>query len=261
MAQLLLKSIFRLLIGKDQLDLYENLDWENQSDRFRQPELVYPDYYSTQNFHGIEGGYLNAVAAVTYDAVTAFASPPSETKVRQELLCRIEGQPSKILDLGCGTGSSTLMLTQAFPHAKVVGLDLSPYMLVMAQHKAKQAGLNIDWHHGLAEATSFTDSSFDLVSTSFLFHEMPPQISQLVIKECFRLLKPGGQLLILDGNQKILRHADLLIKLFREPYSQVYAAESVDAWLKETNFEQVKTDYVGWIGQVTKGVKMTAKNK
>ena len=93
MAQLLLKSIFRLLIGKDQLDLYENLDWENQSDRFRQPELVYPDYYSTQNFHGIEGGYLNAVAAITYDAVTAFASPPSETKVRQELLCRIEGQP------------------------------------------------------------------------------------------------------------------------------------------------------------------------
>ena len=179
MVQLLLKSIFRLLIGKDKLDLYENLDWEHESDRFRQPELVYPDYYRTQNFHGIKGGYLNAVAAVTYDAVTAFASPPSETRVRQELLCRIEGQPSKILDLGCGTGSSTLMLKQAFPHATVIGLDLSPHMLVMAQHKAQQAGLNIHWHHGLAEATNFTDSSFDLVSASFLFHEMPQWLKQL----------------------------------------------------------------------------------
>jgi len=58
----------------------------------------------------------------------------------------------RILDLGCGTGSTTL-LKQAFPQAEVIGLDLSPYMLVRAEHKAKAAGLDIHWRHGNAEQT------------------------------------------------------------------------------------------------------------
>ncbi|WP_276752324.1 hypothetical protein [Chlorogloeopsis fritschii] len=65
MGKLLLKSIVRLLIGEDRLLFYETIDWQHQSDRFRKPELVYPHYYSSQNFHGIENGYLNSVAAIT----------------------------------------------------------------------------------------------------------------------------------------------------------------------------------------------------
>jgi hypothetical protein len=61
--------------------------------------------------------------------------------------------------------------------------------------------------------------------------------------------------IILDGNQKRLRHADWLIKLFQEPYSKVYAAESVDDWMKTAGFEAVQTKYVGWIQQVTRGIK------
>jgi ubiquinone/menaquinone biosynthesis C-methylase UbiE len=45
------------------------------------------------------------------------------------------------------------MLKQAFPQAVVIGLDLSPYMLVVADYKAQQTGLNIQWQHGLAEDT------------------------------------------------------------------------------------------------------------
>ena len=75
--------------------------------------------------------------------------------------------------------------------ANVIGLDLSPYMLVVAEYKAQQAGLNIEWLHGLAEATGFEEASFDLVTASFLLHETPPKISQLILQECFRLLKPG----------------------------------------------------------------------
>lgn len=254
-GQLLLKSIFRALIGEDKLRFYETIDWQHESDRFRQAGLIYPQYYSSENFHGIEGGYLNAVAAITYDAVTAFASPPNETWIRQQLINSIKNQPEKILDLGCGTGSTTLMLKQAFEQAIVIGLDLSPYMLVVADYKAQQVGLNIQWQNRLAEETGLEEASFDLVTASFLLHETPPKISQLILQEGFRLIKPGGQLIILDGNQKRLRHADWLIKFFQEPYSKVYAAESVEAWMKVAGFEAVQTDYVGWIQQVTCGIK------
>ncbi|NET36832.1 MAG: class I SAM-dependent methyltransferase [Cyanothece sp. SIO1E1] len=250
-----LKSAVRLLIGADNQRLYDTIDWQQEGDRYRCADLAYPTYYSSQNFHGIAGGYLNSISAVTYDAITAYASPPDETWVRQQLITAIEDKPKCILDLGCGTGSTTLMLKQALPSAMVIGLDLSPYMLVMADYKARQVGLNIRWLHGLAEATELATATFNLVTISMLLHETPPQISQAILRECFRLLQPGGQLIVLDGNQKILRHAHWLIDLFREPYSKAYAAGSVDDWLRTAGFEKIQTQPVGWIHQITCGTR------
>ena len=102
----LIKSIIRILIGQDNQQLYDTLDWRQACDRFQQTDLIYPDYYSTQNFHGVQGGYLTSIAAVTYDAITALASPPNETWIRQQLIPCILGDPKQILDLGCGTGST-----------------------------------------------------------------------------------------------------------------------------------------------------------
>ena len=178
-GQFLLKSIMSVPIGRDRLRFYSTIDWQQESDRFRKSDLIYPLYYSGANFHGIQGGYLNSVAAITYDVVTAFASPPSETWIRQQLISAINQKPNRILDLGCGTGSATLMLKQAFPKAEVMGLDLSPYMLIVADYKAQEAGLDIQWQHGLAEDTGLEEDSFDLVTASFLLHETPPKISQL----------------------------------------------------------------------------------
>lgn len=253
--QLLFKSIIRFAIGKEKLRLYEATNWEEEGDRFRKNELTYPQYYSSQNFHGIENGYLNPIAAITYDLVTAFASPPNETWIRQQLVAAIECQPKMILDLGCGTASMTLMLKQAYPQATVIGLDLSTHMLAIADHKARKAKLEIDLLHGLAESTGLKSADFDLVTVSFLLHETPVKISQLILQECFRLIKPGGELIVLDGSQKILRRADWLIKLFKEPYSKVYANGSVDNWMKMAGFDWVQTNYIGWISQLTRGVK------
>ncbi len=250
------KPIFQLLIDEKPLrQLYESIDWHKQSDRFRSPELVYPHYYSSQNFHGIEGGYLTPGAAVSYDAVTQYVLLPNETWVRQELINAIKGQPRTILDLGCGTGSTTLMLKKAFPDAEVIGLDLSPYMLVMAEDKAKQAGLDIQWLHGKAEATNLKAARFDLITASLLFHETPPSIARAILQECFRLLVPGGQVAILDGNQQTLRHSSWLTDIFEEPYIKAYAASSVDAWLGSVGFESIRTETVWWTNQVSWGLK------
>ncbi|GAB4227614.1 MAG: class I SAM-dependent methyltransferase [Elainellaceae cyanobacterium] len=251
----MLKPILRFLIGENNLRFYEETDWQQAIAPFCQAQLTYPDYYSSQNFHGITGGYLNPIAPITYDPVAAIASPPSETWIRQQLIAKVQGQPAKILDLGCGTGSTTLMLKQAFPQAQVWGLDLSPYMLVLADFKAQQAGLKIHWLHGLAETTGLNSANFDLVTCAFLFHETPPDVAELILQEAFRLLKPGGQLLILDGNQRRLRRANWLITLFREPYSKAYAAHSLETWLQTAGFRAVQNRAIGWISQLTSGVK------
>ncbi|HEY9651603.1 MAG TPA: methyltransferase domain-containing protein [Coleofasciculaceae cyanobacterium] len=251
-----LSPIVRNFIDEEQLQqLSKSINWEVESDRFRRPDVIYPDYYSSQNFHGIEGGYLNSGAAVSYDAVTQYVLPPNETWVRQGLIESIKGTPRRILDLGCGTGSTTLMLKQAFPQAQVIGLDLSPYMLVMAERKAKAAGLTIEWRHGNAEETGFPNASFDVVTASLLFHETPPAATKSILRECFRLLMPGGEVLILDGNQKTLRQVDWLTEVFEEPYIKDYAAQSVEAWMGAAGFEAVQTKDWWLIHQVTQGMK------
>ncbi len=251
-----LSPVIRLFIDEEGLRRYaKSIDWEKESNRFRRPDVIVPSYYSSQNFHGIEGGYLNSGAAVSYDPITQYVLPPNETMVRQALIDSIQSKPRRILDLGCGTGSTTLMLKQAFPEAEVIGLDLSPYMLVRAEDKAKTAGLDIQWCHGDAEKTGFPDASFDLVTASLLFHETPPTVSTTILRESFRLLTVGGEVLILDGNQKTLRHLEWLNNVFEEPYIREFADGSVDAWMGRAGFEAVQTQDFWLVHQVTRGVK------
>lgn len=251
-----LNPVFRLLIDEEKWrQFYAGIDWQTDCDRRQCPGLVYPEYYKTQNFHGITGGYLNQIAATSYDPITQYLLPPHETWVRQGLINTIQGTPRRILDLGCGTGSTTLMLKQAFPTAEVIGLDLSPYMLVVANHKAKTAGLTIEWLHGNAEQTGFQDASFDLVTASLLFHETPPTVAKSILRECFRLLQPSAQVIILDGNQKILRQTPWLTEIFEEPYIKDYATNSLDAWMGATGFEAVQTQDLWLTNQITQGIK------
>lgn len=251
-----LSPIVRNFIDEEKLrQFYESVDWQAESDRLRNPDLIYPHYYLSQNFHGVEGGYLNGSAATSYDPITQYVLPPNETWVRQGLIDAIGGTPRRILDLGCGTGSTTLMLKQAFREAQVIGLDLSPYMLFMADYKAQKLGLDVQWCHGNAEETGLPVASFDLVVASLLFHETPPPVSKSILRECFGLLKGGGQVVILDGNQKTLRHVDWLTEIFEEPYIKNYAAGSIDAWMGAVGFEAVQTEELWWIHQVSQGIK------
>jgi ubiquinone/menaquinone biosynthesis C-methylase UbiE len=253
--QFLAPFVWLFVDEKAMQQVSRSIDWETESRRLQQPDLEYPEYYLSQNFHGIERGYLNPSAAVSYDPITQYALPPNETWVREGLIEQIRTQPRRILDLGCGTGSTTLLLKQAFPDAEVIGLDLSPYMLVMAEYKAKQAGLEIQWRHGFGEQTGLASNSFDLVTASLLFHETPTVIARAIAQESFRLLQPGGQFLILDGNQKTLRHTEWLTQIFEEPYIQEYAGGSVDAWMGAAGFGAVQTTDLWLLNQVTSGIK------
>ena len=254
--QRFLQPIFSLLMDESGLQRLSNsINWKQECDLLKDENLIYPDYYQSQNFHGITGGYLTSSAAVSYDEVTKFVLAPNETWIREEIINSIQGQPRKILDLGCGTGSSTLLLKQAFPNAEVIGLDLSPYMLAIAKYKSNRAGLKIEWLHGLAENTKLLAESFDLVTASLLFHETPASISKEIVKEAYRLLTPGGQVIILDGNQESLRQTPWLTNVFEEPYIQEYAQGNLDAWFGFAGFEVIRTAQVWWMNQISLGVK------
>lgn len=252
-----LEPIARFFIDEEELQQYANsVDWERESQRFCRGDVITPEYYSSHNFCGIEGGYLNPEAVASYDPITQYLTPPNENWVRQAVIDGIQvNQPRRIIDLGCGTGSTTLMLKQTFPEAEVIGLDLSPMMLVRASYKAENMGLDISWRHGNAEQTGFPENSFDLVTATLLFHETPPVVSQIILHESFRLLVPGGQALILDANQKNLQHLEWLNDMLEEPYIRDYGGGSVDAWMEAAKFGEVCTENVWWLHQLTSGVR------
>lgn len=252
----ILSPLFQhVLIDRDQVMAQsDRIDWDASCQRLTNPTVTYPSYYE-QAFHGIKDGYRCTTAALSYDPITQYVLPPNETWVRQSLIDAVICQPRRILDLGCGTGTGTLMLKQAFPQAEVIGLDLAVHMLAVAEDKAQQTQVSLQLRHGDAAATGLPPNSIDLITATLLFHETPPAATLDILRECFRLLTPGGQLLVLDGNQAALRQAQWLMEIFHEPYIRDYADGNLDAWFGATGFGAVRSRTVWAVHQLTQGVK------
>lgn len=98
-----------------------------------------------------------------------------------------------ILDVGCGTGSQLALYRRA--GCRLVGIDNSPAMLAVAKQKLGQAA---ELCIGDATRMPLAASRFDLISVVFVLHEMDPELRPVVLKECQRLLKPGGRIMLMD---------------------------------------------------------------
>lgn len=107
-------------------------------------------------------------------------------------------KPTKILDLGCSVGHATVALADAFPDADVTGIDVGAPCLRYGAARAAAYGHKINFAQMDAEKTSFPDASFDLVYSHILFHETSLKAIPNIIKEAYRLLKPGGMMLHAD---------------------------------------------------------------
>lgn len=101
-------------------------------------------------------------------------------------------QDTAILDLCCGGGQATQFLVQ-YSH-RVTGLDASSVALKRAAQKVPQA----EYIQGLAENMPFDSNRFDLVHTSVALHEMETKQLEQIIKEVYRVLKPGGVFTLVD---------------------------------------------------------------
>ncbi len=103
-----------------------------------------------------------------------------------------------VLDLGCGTGTLTAMVKSAHPEAQVTGLDLDPETLAIARRKASSAGLALSFVQGSATDPPLERGTFDRMLTSLMLHHLEREQKQRALAGAHSLLKPGGQLHVLD---------------------------------------------------------------
>lgn len=107
-----------------------------------------------------------------------------------------EEQYENIVELGSGPGRFTHALRRTYPGAKLTAVELSTTSLVYGHALAGEAGYDIDWVQADAAETGLPSGEADLVAAYTLMHEVPTASNQLILDEAFRLLAPGGDLLI-----------------------------------------------------------------
>jgi len=124
-----------------------------------------------------------------------------------------------VLDLGCGTATLTILIKQAHPDAKVLGLDGDPKILDIARSKVSKAGLKIRLDCGMAYAPPYPDRSFDRVVCSLVLHHLTRENKLRALTEVLRILKPGGELHVVDfgkPHNALMYVPSLIIRHFEE---------------------------------------------
>jgi 2-polyprenyl-3-methyl-5-hydroxy-6-metoxy-1,4-benzoquinol methylase len=111
------------------------------------------------------------------------------------LLSRLIPSPARVADLGCGTGTLSVLLAQN--GYQVSGIDLSPRMIELARMKALDSGVTANFQVGDAANTSWPEGTFDVVLSRHVLWALPDPGKGL--DHWLNLLKPNGQLLLIEG--------------------------------------------------------------
>lgn len=103
-----------------------------------------------------------------------------------------------VLDIGCGPGRfAGVLADQVGPSGRVVGVDPSGPMIDYASaHTGRRS--NCDFRQDIAQSLRLPDSSFDLVTATFVMHHIPQDQREISLAQMFRVLRPGGRLMLAD---------------------------------------------------------------
>ncbi|MBC7876331.1 MAG: methyltransferase domain-containing protein [Anaerolineales bacterium] len=115
-----------------------------------------------------------------------------------------------VLDLGCGTGTLAIMVKQSQPNAEAFGLDADPDMLKVAKQKSDEKHAPVTFDVGFTNLLPYPDASFDRVMSTIMIHHLKTPDKIRTAKEVFRVLKPGGELHIIDFGKPTTIYGKLL---------------------------------------------------
>jgi ubiquinone/menaquinone biosynthesis C-methylase UbiE len=209
-----------------------------------------PRYY-LQNFHFQSGGWLTEESANRYDTQVEVLFNGTANAIRRQALPQLQEvftgrdqRTLKLLDIGCGTSRFLDQVKQVWPRLRCIGLDLSePYTRHAKRLLRPWAVTNLVVAN--AEAIPMADASCDAVTSIFVFHELPPEVRRTVFRQCARVLKPGGRLVLVDSLQRGDRpDYDGLLEVFpqhyHEPYYSTYITENFEEIAKASGLSPVR---------------------
>jgi ubiquinone/menaquinone biosynthesis C-methylase UbiE len=229
-----------------------------------------PGYYK-RNFHYQDSGYLGESSAELYEHQVEVLFSGAADAMRRILIAPLkkhfsnsDGRGLHFLEVGCGTGRLTKFIALAFPEAKVTAVDLSPFYIKSATRQLNSLK-KINFVHGAAENLDFKNQTFDAILSCYLFHELPEGVRRQVLKEGFRLLKPGGFYAVADSLQKnddqdLDWALEQFPKDFHEPFYKNYILNPLDSLLKEAGFVQISTAK-GFLTKAVTGKKALSTKK
>ncbi|MAH59039.1 MAG: SAM-dependent methyltransferase [Synechococcus sp. ARS1019] len=212
---------------------------------------LYPEYY-LQNFHHQTDGYLSDHSAELYDLQVEILFNGTADAMRRRVIAPLkralrhfsDRAPSslRILDIATGTGRTLHQIRGALPHAELTGTDLSEAYLRQA-NRWLNAGKQrlVQLVRANAEQLPLASNSLQGATCVFLFHELPGEARQNVINEAWRVLEPGGVLVIADSVQladspQFSTAMENFRRVFHEPYYRDYIADDIDTRLKDAGF-------------------------
>lgn len=174
------------------------------------PGLKMPEYYDGVEWHlqpgGLDGYDLTAPMAMAgfipyvfnRGGFAAVAVDDDIMAQRKEVLKQFRIKPSRVYDVGCGGAGTLGVLRSMYPAAELTGGDLSATVLTNGHATSERMGWGIHFRQEDGRRVHQADNSIDAVISYAVHHEMPQSVSFDVLKEMFRILEPGGEMVISD---------------------------------------------------------------
>ncbi|HPK09872.1 MAG TPA: bifunctional demethylmenaquinone methyltransferase/2-methoxy-6-polyprenyl-1,4-benzoquinol methylase UbiE [Saprospiraceae bacterium] len=137
--------------------------------------------------------------APNYDFLNRFLTLGIDVTWRKKAIAQLNGLPAdKVLDVATGTADLAIEEAHKLPVKSIIGMDLSPQMLSIGETKVKKDGLQnvISLETGDSENLRFSDDEFDIITAGFGVRNF--ENLEKGLKEMYRVLKPGGTMMILE---------------------------------------------------------------
>jgi ubiquinone/menaquinone biosynthesis C-methylase UbiE len=211
----------------------------------------FPPYYR-RTFHWQTGGYFSEFSAEVYELGVELLFRGTADVMRRQIippiteLVRASAGPLKLLDVGCGTGRTLHQIARTHPSMRLHGADLSPSYIRLARKRLDEvAELTLAVENG--ESLPWADEAFDIVTSVYMFHELPRNARRNVVREMLRVVRPGG-LVVIEDSAQISESPELEPVLrafprdFHEPFYEDYLEDDLGALLGEIGFDVVRTE-------------------